>query len=174
MIWFEMKRNEMKMKMQMKTYDLIWHDQTKFCSKIFELRTTVQGQSCHHLNHIVSKNNSRVGAIGESNSSGACDFTRENKPRVFPGNAVPGVTEVGSVFPRFRASIWNRQKTRTWRSESRAVDDARRLVDLVWGSCYSGLQPAVTKRIGTAVSQSVGAKKTAKLGRYCFEPGPRR
>ena len=32
----------------------------------------------HHVNNKVSKSSSRVGAVEESNSSGACDFTGEN------------------------------------------------------------------------------------------------
>ena len=39
----------------------------------------VQGRSCHSAaNQKVSKSSSRVGAVEESNSSGACDFTGEN------------------------------------------------------------------------------------------------
>jgi hypothetical protein len=52
--------------------------QRKFSSKTLELRTNVQGQSCHHVNHIVSKSSLQVGAVEASNNSGACEFTGEN------------------------------------------------------------------------------------------------
>ena len=41
-------------------------------------------------------------------------------------------------------------KGSAWPKKVRAVDAARMLADLVGRSCYAGLQPAVTKRIGTA------------------------
>ena len=44
-----------------------------------QLWKNVQGRSCHSAaNQKVSKSSSRVGAVEESNSSGACDFTGEN------------------------------------------------------------------------------------------------
>ena len=35
----------------------------------------------------------------------SCEFTRAQNP-VFSGKVVPGIAEVGSVFLRFRGSIW--------------------------------------------------------------------
>ena len=52
--------------------------QRKFSSKTAELPTDVQGQSCHHVHHIVSKDRSRLGAVEERNGPGACEFTGEN------------------------------------------------------------------------------------------------
>ena len=44
-----------------------------------QLWKNVQGRSCHSAaNQKVSKSSSHVGAVEESNSSGACDFTGEN------------------------------------------------------------------------------------------------
>ena len=80
----------------------IYYIQRKFCSsKTSELRTNVQGQSCHHVNHIVSKSSLRVRAAEKSNSSGTREFTGERQTLCFFGGCVPWV----SLFPQVRASI---------------------------------------------------------------------
>ena len=48
-------------------------------------------------------------------------------------------------------------------SRVRTVDAARMLVDLVRRPCYSGLQPAVTKRIGKAARRKALVSDVATL-----------
>ena len=88
---------------------------------------------------------------------------------VFSGKVARGVAEGGSLFPRFQGSIWpvDKKCTGLWpeldlshksqklaRSEQRGIvptlSAAQTLVDLARCSCYSGLQPAHTKCVGTA------------------------
>ena len=95
----------------------IYYIQRKFCSsKTSELRTNVQGQSCHHVNHIVSKSSLRVRAAEKSNSSGTREFTGERQTLCFFGGCVPWV----SLFPQVRASICKGGRQKVHRTVARA------------------------------------------------------
>ena len=72
-----------------------------YSKEVLKLRTNVQGQSCHHVNHIVSKSSLPVRAAEKSNSSGTREFTGERQTLCFFGGCVPWV----SLFPQVRASI---------------------------------------------------------------------
>ena len=62
--------------------------------KLLSYGLNVQGRSCHHVNHRVSKSSSHAGGGEESNSSGACENTLGREILV---------AEVGSVFLRLRS-----------------------------------------------------------------------
>ena len=69
--------------------------------------------------------------------------------------------EVGKMFTRLKRELaftLKSQNTEVCRPAPGfcgpvpTVNAARAFVDLVWRPCYAGLQPPVTKRIGTAAS----------------------
>ena len=57
-----------------------------------------------------------------SNSSEACEFMGENTLECdtlrFSGNVAPAVAKVGSLFPRFHASIWESCRQKVHRTEA--------------------------------------------------------
>ena len=54
------------------------YNQRKFSSQTSKLRTSVHGESCHHVSHRGSNTSSQVGTVEESNSLGSCELTGEN------------------------------------------------------------------------------------------------
>jgi len=102
----------------------IFYIQRKCSSISSKLRTTVQGQSLHHVNNKVSKSSSRVGAAEESNSMERVNSRLETlwgaKSCVFLGNAASVVAEVGPLFPGVRASMWQGCQPRVHRTVVRA------------------------------------------------------
>ena len=135
-------------------------------------RLVTMSSSCqhHHVNNVLGKcgSNRRVTAR-EPVNSWVKTLSGVKPCYVFSGKVARGVAEGGSLFPRFQGSIWpvDKKCTGLWpeldlshksqkmaRSEQRgivpALSAAQTLVDLARCSCYSGLQPAHTKCIGTA------------------------
>ena len=75
---------------------------------------------CHHV--IIMSQQFGVGAVEQSDTSGAHEFAGENtlerETLFLKDNVAPGVAEVGSLFPRVRGSIWDffdKKCTGLWR-----------------------------------------------------------
>ena len=121
----------------------------------------------------------------------ACEFTGENTLgrqtlRFFMDKVAPGVAEVRSLFPRLWASICESGRKKCAGCSKSSISQkniakkleqpricvvesaARVCFDLVRRSCYSGLQAAVTKRIGTA-----GHRKASMMLRCSWQAGLR-
>ena len=73
------------------------------------MSTTSSCQPRHHVNAIIKQ----LGSVRvQKRANSRMETLSGAKPCVFSGNVAPGVAEVGSLFPRLRASIWesSRQK----------------------------------------------------------------
>ena len=67
------------------------------------MSTTSSCQPRHHVNAIIKQ----LGSVRvQKRANSRMETLSGAKPCVFSGNVAPGVAEVGSLFPRFRALIW--------------------------------------------------------------------
>ena len=101
------------------------HDQRKFSLKTSELRTSCMVMVSIHTIMSTTLSSSSCRAVGKCNSLEACEFTSENTLGrenlcFFWGSVALGAAEVGSLFPRLRASISESRWQKVDRTVARA------------------------------------------------------
>ena len=111
----------------------IEHNQRKFSSNIygnFEVTDECPGAVLSSCPHVIIKQEPRAVRvwkqhIEKSNNSGTREFKGENTLVretlcFFSGKLVPGIAEVGSLFLRVRASMWESCRQKVHRTVARA------------------------------------------------------